>query len=217
MNDSERIELVAGTPEHAERIADLVWSTGPASYAYIFGSRARFERFVARAWQTPETYFGHTEGTVALRRGEAVGIEIGFDGARNYRTRANMTPVAATLVRDGGLTSDELAGVVARAEKASYLNPYVPDSAYYVLALAVAPALRRTGLGARLLRHAAERGRRAGCRALHLDVLSDNPAVAFYRAHGLVTVAETIAPEPCREHGVPMEMRMVMPLEEFRS
>jgi ribosomal protein S18 acetylase RimI-like enzyme len=143
-----------------------------------------------------------------------VGLEIGFDGARNYRTRANLTPVASALVAEGALSSDDLAGILARADLASYLNPYVPASAYYVLALAVVPELRGTGIGAGLLRNAGAKGRRAGCRTLHLDVLSDNPAVAFYRAQGLVTMAETIAPEPCGGHGVPMEMRMVMPIGE---
>lgn len=213
MTNGDRIELVPGTPAHADRITDLVWSTGASSYAYIFGDRARFDRFVSRSWQTPDSYFGHTEATLALRAGEVVGLELGFDGARNYRTRANLTSVAATLLEDGSVTASDLATVFERADQASYLNPYVPDSAYYVLALAVVSNLRRTGVGARLLAHAAERGRRAGCDALHLDVLSDNPAVGFYRAHGLVTMAETIAPGPCRQHGVPMELRMVAPLE----
>ncbi len=212
MPDSSDITLAAGTPDHPARIAELVWSTGSASYAYIFGARDRFDHFVGRAWQAAESYFGHTEATIALRGGEVVGVEIGFDGARNYRTRANMTPVGASLIADGSVGTEDLIGVLERAEKASYLNPYVPDSASYVLALAVVPELRGSGLGARLLRNAFERGRRAGCATLHLDVLSDNPAVGFYRAHGLVTVAETIAPEPCREHGVPMELRMVAPL-----
>jgi ribosomal protein S18 acetylase RimI-like enzyme len=157
----------------------------------------------------PETYFAHTEATLAVRDGEVVGLEIGFEGVRNYRTRANLSAVAAALTDD----ADALAAVFERAELASYLNPLVPESAYYVLALAVIPGLRGAGVGARLLAHAMERGRQAGCRALHLDVLSDNPAVGFYRAHGLVTMAETIAPEPCRTHGVPMEMRMVAPLQ----
>ncbi|HEV7735153.1 MAG TPA: GNAT family N-acetyltransferase, partial [Candidatus Binatia bacterium] len=104
-----------------------------------------------------------------------------------------------------------LHAILERADRASYLNPFVPPSAYYVLALAVAPHLRGTGLGARLLSHAMERGRRNGCRQLHLDVLSDNPAVGFYRARGLETMAETVAPEPHR-HGVPMEMRMATSL-----
>ncbi len=206
------VTLVPGTPTHGARIAELVWSTGPVSYDYIFGVRARFDRFIAGSWETPDTYFGHTEATVALTDGTVVGVEIGFDGTRNYQTRAKLGGVAAALVAAGTLDGSELGEVFARADQASYLNPFVPPHAYYVLALAVVPAMRGTGVGARLLRNAMDRGRRLGCRDLHLDVLSDNPAVAFYRAHGLVTMAETIAPEPCRQHGVPMEMRMVAPL-----
>ncbi len=209
---TDDISLRAGSPDAGARIAELVWSTGAVSYDYIFGDRARFERFVARSWETPDTYFGHSEATVAVRAGEVVGVEIGFDGARNYRTRANVAPIATSLLAEGALDADDLTGVIERADAAGYLNPHVPDHAYYVLALAVTPAVRGSGVGARLLRHAMERGRRLGCRDLHLDVLSDNPAVAFYRAHGLVTMAETIAPGPCRAHGIPMEMRMVRPL-----
>ena len=76
------------------------------------------------------------------------------------------------------LDGSELGEVFARADKASSLNPFVPPHAYFVLALAVLPAMRGTGVGARLLRNA----------------------------------TETIAPAPCRQHGVPMEMRMVVPL-----
>jgi ribosomal protein S18 acetylase RimI-like enzyme len=213
MTASTPITLAAGTPAQAARVADLVWSTGSSSYDYIFGARDRFARFVGRSWETAGTTFGHTEATVALRDGEVVGLEIGYDGARSSRVRAGLGAVSRALVAEGALDPGELAALLERADKASWLNPHVPDSAYYVLALAVIPELRGTGVGARLLAHAGERGRRAGCRVLHLDVLSDNPAVTFYRARGLVTVAETVAPEPHR-HGVPMEMRMVMPLQE---
>ncbi len=205
------LELVPGSAAHRDAIPDLLWSTGPASYRYIFGDRATFDRFVGASWDTADTYFGHTEATVAVAGGAVVGLEIGSDGARNYETKANLAGVSMALVARGALTPSDLDGILERAERASYLNPFVPPSAYYVLALAVTPSLRGTGLGARLLTHALERGRRTGCRQLHLDVLSDNPAVGFYRARGLETVAETVAPEPHR-HGVPMEMRMAMSL-----
>ena len=80
------------------------------------------------------------------------------------------------------------------------------------LALAVPETHRGRGAGAGLLRNAVDTARTAGYRELHLDVLSDNPAVKFYQSMGLVCMSETVAPEPCREHGVPMEMRMVLPL-----
>ena len=45
------------------------------------------------------------------------------------------------------------------------------------------------------------------CRELQLEVLSDNPAVGFYRCFGLEVLAETRAPQPT-EFGVPPELRM---------
>lgn len=205
------LELVPGSAAHRDAIPDLLWSTGPASYRYIFGDRATFDHFVGASWGTADTYFGHTEATVAIADGTVVGVEIGSDGARNYETKANLASVSMTLIERGNLSPSDLEAILQRADRASYLNPFVPPSAYYVLALAVTPNLRGTGLGARLLANAGERGRRIGCRQLHLDVLSDNPAVGFYRARGLETMAETVAPEPQR-HGVPMELRMAMSL-----
>jgi GNAT superfamily N-acetyltransferase len=211
MPNADTVQLVPGTVEHRSAIADLVWSTGPSSYSYIFGERGRFDAFIESSWLTPATYFGHTEATVAMCDGRVAGVEIGFAGHRNYETKDNLAVVSADLVAKGLVTSDDLVRILTRADKASYLNPFVPGHAYYVLALAVVPGMRGTGLGARLLANAMEKGRAAGCRELHLDVLSDNDAVGFYRARGLETAVESIAPEP-HACGVPMEMRMTMPL-----
>jgi ribosomal protein S18 acetylase RimI-like enzyme len=216
MPNQPLVELVPGTADHRTAIAELVWSTGPSSYSYIFGDRLRFDAFVESSWLTPDTYFGHTEATVALCDGRVAGVEIGSPGARNYRTKDNLAEVSAGLLEKGLLSEQELAEVMARADKASYLNAYVPGHAYYVLALAVEPAMRGTGLGARLLSNAMQKGRVAGCRELHLDVLSDNEAVGFYRARGLETACETTAPEP-HQCGVPKELRMTIPLEGGRA
>ena len=53
--------------------------------------------------------------------------------------------------------------------------------------------------------------REQGFAKLQLDVLSDNPAVEFYRAVGLELLAETTAPDPAA-FGVPPEYRMGMKL-----
>jgi len=79
MTSRESTELVPGASAHGG-IAELVWSTGPASYSYIFGGRIRFDAFVEKSWRTPDTYFGHTEATVALCDGRVAGVEIGFTG-----------------------------------------------------------------------------------------------------------------------------------------
>jgi ribosomal protein S18 acetylase RimI-like enzyme len=211
MPNHEAVQLVPGTAGHRSAIAELVWSTGPSSYSYIFGARGVFDAFVERSWLAPGTYFGHSEATVALCDGRVAGIEIGFTGRRNYEAKDNLGAVSAGFIASGIVTERDLLAILTRAERASYLNPFVPAHAYYVLALAVVPAMRGTGLGARLLANAMSKGRAAGCRDLHLDVLSDNDAVGFYRARGLETACETIAPEP-HGAGVPMEMRMTIPL-----
>ncbi len=116
------------------------------------------------------------------------------------------------LVAGGRATQREALGLAERAEKASYLNAHVPADVYYVLALSVPEPYRGRGVGARLLAAAMTRARAAGHRALQLDVLSDNPAVQFYRAMGLSTIAEIRSPELTRDHGFPSEQRMPIAL-----
>lgn len=52
-----------------------------------------------------------------------------------------------------------------------------------LLLLAVAPAARRRGIGATLMRQFVEQGSRSGLRKLHLEVRDGNPAVELYRKH----------------------------------
>ena len=59
----------------------------------------------------------------------------------------------------------------------------VADEAELLL-LAVAPHVRRRGIGASLIEDFIEHGRSNGVRRLHLEVRDGNPAVAMYRAFG---------------------------------
>ena len=199
--------------ESAERAVDLIWATGASSYDYQFGpGRDLFDLFVGAAWTRPRTLFSHSEATVTTEDGELVGLEIGYSGRDWYGLKEPLRAISKDLLEEGRTSIERLREMGKRSHQASYLNAFVPESAYYVLALSVSESQRGRGLGRRLLERAIESARREGYRELQLDVLSDNPAVDFYRAMGLECVAETVAPEPCREHGVPMEMRMVRSL-----
>ena len=208
------MELLKPDAAFAERAAplvpELVHATGPTSYDYQFGpGRDLFDPFIERAWRTPRTLFSHTEATLLVDGDTVAGLEIGYGGRDWYALKPPLREVSLALLESGVTSMDRLKQMGRRSHLASYLNAYVPETAYYVLALSVAESHRGRGLGAELLRNAIDEARRAGYRELHLDVLSDNPAVGFYRAMGLECVAETVAPQPCKEHGVPMEMRMV--------
>lgn len=59
-----------------------------------------------------------------------------------------------------------------------------------LLLLAVAPARRRGGIGAALLRAVLADSAAAGVETIHLEVRADNPAVHLYRSAGFAKVGE---------------------------
>jgi len=65
-----------------------------------------------------------------------------------------------------------------------FVTPDVPE-----LSIAVTPAWRRRGIGARLLAAAVEQARQAGHPAISLDVMLANPARALYERAGFRRVA----------------------------
>ncbi len=209
--------LTPANESHAKKFAslipNLIHMTGPSSYDFQFGQdRMLFDAFIEAAWLEPHTIFSHTEAMLEIEGDELIGIVIGFGGQGWYEMKKALRDVSRTLLDSGKTTLEALRVLGQRSREASYMNPYIPDTAYYVLALAVSDSHRGRGLGAKLLGSAIETARKDGYRELHLDVLSDNPAVKFYQAMGFVCMAETVGSAACREFGIPMEMRMVFPL-----
>lgn len=198
----------AKTSAPISEIASFIHMTGPQSYDYIFGSQSKLEKFIAKAWPMTGTLYSYDATTLVEENNTIIGIELGYPGKEFYSRRHASLQASINAAEDGSLTTDDLYGIGERADKASYLNAWVPEDVYYLMALAVPDTQRGRGIGKHLLASAIDKARADGFRALHLDVLSDNPAIGLYTAMGLTCLAETIAPEPCRDHGIPMEMRM---------
>ena len=192
-------------------VVELAHATGPSTYDYQFGSRAVFDRLVGDSWLAEGTLFGYDETTVALDGDDLLGIEIGFAGPEFEHRKKTLRPLWSPIIEDGVVTHDELAELGRRTYLAGYLNVVIPASAYYVHALSVRPELHGQGIGAALMKDAIDRAADEGYRVVHLDVLSDNPAVKFYEAFGFEVLAQTVAPIP-HSHGVPMEQRMSLDL-----
>ena len=197
--------------QFTDGVVELAHNTGPSTYDYQFSSRPVFDRLVGDSWLTAGTLFGYDETTLALDGDDLLGIEIGFAGPEFERRKKTLRPLWPPVIEDGIVTADELAEIGRRSYLASYLNVVIPASAYYVHALSVRPDLHGQGIGAALMKDAIERAADEGYRVVHLDVLSDNPAVKFYEAFGFEVLAQTVAPIP-HSHGVPMEQRMSLDL-----
>ncbi len=199
--------------QYADQFPDLVHQTGAATYNYLFGpDRVLFNAFMKQSWLAPQNLFSHSETTIVADGTTLLGIELGYGGVDWYRFHSSGGTVIGKLFEAGHLNEEGLVALGERSNLISYMNPYIPNHAYYITALSVTPAAHGTGLGARLLKNAIDRARADGYKELHLDVFSDNPAVNFYQSMGLTCMAETVAPTPCRENNVPMEMRMVIGL-----
>ena len=197
---------------YADEIPELAWSTGPASYEYYMKRRSLFDAWVLRLWRAPGTIFSSDSAILSIKEGKLLGVAIAFNGGK-YRERiAAGGPLWEEMLKAKEVTSEEIAGVTERAKLASWLNPVIHSNTFYVHALAVKPEARGQRIGYSMMDYLFNKAKELGYQEFQLDVLSDNPAVGFYRSLGLEVLAETRAPKPA-EFGVPIEFRMGKHLE----
>ncbi len=211
------IETVAADAALARRVAaeipGLVFATGPASYSYIFGGRGGlYEDFIDAALKAPANFFSHEQAALAFEDGAFLGVLISQDGPEHYRLKDGVWPVAQGLAEEGQIGEADIAALAERAEIASFMNPHVPEDCSYILVVSVPEAARGRGAGRALIDREIERARTKGFTRGQLDVRSANPAVGLYRTMGFEPMAETVTPVPCREHGLAMELRMMLRL-----
>lgn len=211
------MKIVRVTENLAKRykgeIAELIWSTGPVSYEYQFGSRDFFNRVVEASWSVAGTLFGWDGTHLALDGDDVVGILVSFPGPEFDERKVAMAGVSGIMLESGHAQESEILGLIERAEHARWLNPELRSRSYYVHAIAVKPESRGQQIGFRLLEQAKKLGRDLDCMRIELDVLCDNRAVAFYRSQGLSVLAETTAPKTSA-YGIPPEFRMGMMLTD---
>lgn len=203
----EFLKASAEAEKFAADIPELVWATGPISYEYHFDSRDLFNQIVSGSWLLDGSLFAAEATTLAVEEDALMGIEIGMPGKEFKQRQNGLAPIWKNLLESGAMDSDDLTGVIERSDHASWLNPSVPHDAYYIHALSVKPGFRGKRVGFHLIDNTMKKAKADGFAKLQLDVLSDNPAVDFYRAVGLEVLAETRAPKPA-EFGVPPELRM---------
>ena len=209
----ENVVVSAGSLKQGDEIPDLVFATGPAGYTYMYSqSREFFDAFVRKSWVTPKSYFAYTNTTVACTEDGVIGMEIGFSGADWYGFKKAGADIVRSLIENGQATLEQARHLGVAAYKNYFQLPYVPPDAYYILAIANKLEARGQGIGKLLLENAFLQAKESEYRTLHLDVYSDNPAVQFYEGMGMTCMAETSCPELHRDHGIPMEKRMVIRL-----
>jgi GNAT superfamily N-acetyltransferase len=194
----------AAGPDQIDAVGDWLFETGPEIFDYIFDGKENALRHLAAHWALTEGVFSHSHAILAHQGGKVVALELGFTSAQK---EAHTNATGARFYAD--LSPEAFEAQIGRAMAIDPLLPKIPDDAYYLQNLVVAPGARGSGTGRALLRHAFERAKDSGLASVHLDVLTNNPAVGFYLANGMDDVVEIHVPKLVRSHAMPGVIRMV--------
>ncbi len=163
-----------------QAVAELIHAAGPFYFQALWGEREHALQQLAHRLADERSGFTFRHVDLVLHGAQVAGMRLAMSGAQLAQGQRN--DLMALLRQTDGAARQSL------ADKLNVLRAIAPRLVaddYYLRALAVAPAYRGQGLGARLLEGFVTAGRTAGFRHLRLDVHADNArAIALYRHLG---------------------------------
>ncbi|MEL7042537.1 MAG: GNAT family N-acetyltransferase [Pseudomonadota bacterium] len=210
------MEIVKGTAElakkHRNEILDLLYSTGPAYFEYMFdGDRDFFNLYFGISVENAGTPYGYDTMSLIMDGDQMIGCLCSMKATEYVDRRTELRAVGYDIVENSNVNPEGLAKLRKRGAELVWLNVAMNEGVYYVIAVTVKPEHRGKGLGVKLVEHAKSIAKSGGFDRLELDVIADNPAVDLYKSVGMQVMVETKAPIPSA-HGVPAELRMGMEL-----
>ncbi|MFP6746615.1 MAG: GNAT family N-acetyltransferase [Alphaproteobacteria bacterium] len=195
-------------PALALAAAHLLWDSSAHFLGYLYdGDQSRGFEDLRFHWLRPGGLLSHRHAFLATGTSdnEIHGLALAMGGDQK-RGEAELTGQHMAALATERVIPD----FFERLEALNEFHPEVPGQALYLQNIAVRGTERGKGLGDRLFHTMVELAREGGYGALHLDVVSDNPAVSFYRRHGMEILTETDVRELREKHGQPSRYRMVM-------
>lgn len=199
MQEGAAVTVRAARAEDAREAGPIVFEAAPTVFCLLLGpSRDEAVRALTRLFALGGNPFGFELARVAVRDGCVVGVVI----AASARARRRAGRVLWWLLPR---VRGPLAALRRLPETLAMLRGYAspPPEAYYVGILAVAAEHRGQGVGRRLLGHAAEQARAAGCALTLLHVEMDHEdTLRFYRRAGFRETACHVADPRLARRGI---------------
>jgi ribosomal protein S18 acetylase RimI-like enzyme len=195
-----------GRPDDAEVVAAMIAETDRDLFTFCGGGElSLWIELTEWEWRAARSIYSHTLSHVARRDGEILGLLISYSGRQIENTDWSFGSSRAHMAEE------RWSRIAATYSQAAFLFPAIPKDVYYVQNIVTHPSVRGSGLsvGRRLMEHAFQLGRAAGCPSLHLDVDSSTPAVDFYQHLGFQVLVKT---EVLGIPGVHTHYRMVCEL-----
>jgi ribosomal protein S18 acetylase RimI-like enzyme len=184
-----------------DHAATLLYASDPANFDYLFGDAAL--TVLQHMWVAPGGFLSHKYAQVLREEDGLSGIMFACHAAEKAAREAEWN---AELKK---LSSFNLDALLSKQYDLYNLFPVVPENAWYLNLLAVAPHRRGQGLGKRFLSILFEQVKNGGDTMLCVDVDTANQgAINFYRNAGFVAEVKT---EVMRllAHRLPASLRMV--------
>ena len=196
-------------PDDADAAVPLIYSSGPAVTDYIFAC-GQDETFAClkRGFERDAGALGYGIHIVAEADGRIVGAGAGFSGDAPVRFLV-LGALNIFVCRGVGQSP----GVIRRALQIEQMIRPPKRHEQCVAHLGVVPAFRSRGVGALIIQHILDEGRRLGHRVAVLDVSVENPrAQALYERLGFVVTHEYPSTLRSEYAVVPGHRRMELPL-----
>jgi len=204
----ESVTLRPARPRDARIAAELIYSTGPASFNLVFGSHDKAVSIIHRMFAKPGTIMSFTHTTVAEFQGRTVGVLILLD--RKIERQTQVQTGAELLKIVGPLFLLFRLPIYLRQGR---LTEAIPPETLFIADVAVSPSLRGRGIGRLLMERACRVAGREGYPALSLDVTRDNlSAIGFYHRLGYVRTLERTDPWLAHHYGLSGFLRMTKPV-----
>ncbi len=168
------------TPKDVDAAIPLIFSSGPGAFDYIFSPKpGQAQEFLRYTFQDGSGEFGYKNHVVGEFDGKVVAIGAAFDGESTLKFFLAM---GRQIVSFYGLSSFT---VIPRGLQVEQVIQPPKGRLHYIAHLGVDPSLQSKGIGAKLVEHLMEQGRKAGKTQTALDVSVLNPrAQALYERLG---------------------------------
>jgi ribosomal protein S18 acetylase RimI-like enzyme len=174
-------------PEDADAATPLIYASGPDQFDYVFCATHPKQslEFLRFAFVSGRGRFAWRNTTVATIDERVAGVGTAYGAGTNVRY----------LLEDGWLIARffgaRAPGVMLRGLRAEQVIVPPRPGEWMIAHLAMAPEERGHGIGARMIHHLMERGRKARLANAVLDVSVENArAEALYRRIGFAVVTE---------------------------
>jgi ribosomal protein S18 acetylase RimI-like enzyme len=193
-----QMELLVRPATATDRAAGLLYQSARPYYDAFAGRESRARRLLSAVWAERAHAASWQVCAVAESAGEVIGVLAGYPVSDADRLARRFLRLA--MVR---MPPWQWPTVVRHLQAASRMSPRAPAGAFYVDALAVAPAWQRRGVARSLLAEADRRAAAAGLAGVALDTGVDNaPARALYEGSGFALGEVRMAGDPATARAV---------------